>query len=88
MAAEIYYAKFVAELNLAFLAADHFTRLVRVMFPDSRIAEAYSSVRTKTSAIITHALAPKLEEAIDTSVIHLLSQFFVMTSSTGSTLRS
>lgn len=63
--AEIYFAKFVAEHNLAFLAADHFTHLVKVMFPDSKIAEAYSSARTKTTAIITHALAPSCREAVD-----------------------
>ena len=39
MAAEIYFAKFVAEHNLPFLVADHFSRLTKVMFPDSKIAE-------------------------------------------------
>ena len=74
------------------LTADHFTRLVKVMFPDSKKAEAYSSTRTKTSVIITHALVPKLKEAIDTSCrsssFTILFVMEVMTSSTGSTLRS
>ena len=64
MAAEIYFAKFVAEHNLPFLVADHFSRLTKVMFPDSKIADVYSSARTKTSAIITHALAPAFREEV------------------------
>lgn len=35
------------------------------MFPDSKIAEAYSCARTKTTAIITHALAPAMREVVD-----------------------
>ena len=62
--AEIYFAKFVAEHNLPFLVADHFSRLTKVMFPDSKIAEAYSCARTKTAAIVTHALAPTLREEV------------------------
>ena len=62
--AEIYFAKLVAEHNLPFLVADHFSRLTKVMFPDSKIAEAYSCARTKTAAIITHALAPTLREEV------------------------
>ena len=64
MKAEIYFAKFVAKHNLPFLVADHFSRLTKVMFPDSKIAEAYSCARTKTIAIITHALAPALREEV------------------------
>ena len=62
MTAEIYFAKFVAEHNLSFLVADHFSRLTKVMFPDSKIAEVYSCARTKTTAIISHALAPIYNE--------------------------
>ena len=64
MRAEIYFAKFVAEHNLPFLVADHFSCLAKVMFPDSKIAEAYSCARTKTTAIITHALAPAMREGV------------------------
>lgn len=35
------------------------------MFPDSQIAKAYSCARTKTTAIITHALAPAMREVVD-----------------------
>ena len=65
VAAEVYFAKFVAEHNIPFLVADHFSRLTKVMFPDSKIAEAYSCARTKTTAIITHALAPAMREVVD-----------------------
>ena len=53
MTAVIYFAKFVTEHNLPFLVADHFSRLTKVMFPDSKIAEVYSCARTKTTSIIT-----------------------------------
>ena len=65
VAGELYFAKFIAEHNLAFLAADHFTSLVKIMFPNSKIAEVYSSARTKTTTIIAHALAPNFREAVD-----------------------
>ena len=58
--AEIYFSMFTAEHNLPFLAADHFSKLCKVMFPDSKIASEYSSGRTKTTAIVKHALAPAL----------------------------
>jgi hypothetical protein len=73
--AEVYFAKFVAEHNLPFLVADHFTRLVKVMFPDSKIAELYSCARTKATAIVTHALAAMREEVI---TVHHRSQSCVM----------
>lgn len=61
---ELYFARFVAEHNLPFATANHFTRLVKVMFPDSKVADSFSCTRTKTAAFITHALAPSLEEAV------------------------
>ena len=51
-AAEIYFTTFIAEHNISFLAADHFTKLCKVMFPDSKIAERFASGRTKTTAIV------------------------------------
>ncbi len=38
IAAETRWATFVAKHNLAFLSSDHATRLFKVMFPDSEIA--------------------------------------------------
>ena len=59
--AEIYFSTFIAEHNnMAFLVADHFKKLCKVMFPDSKIAEQFACGRTKTTAIVKHALAPAL----------------------------
>ena len=66
-AAEVYFSTFVAEHNLPFLASDHFTKLCKVMFPDSEIAKKFSSGRTKTTAIVKHALAPVLNADVITS---------------------
>ena len=64
-AAELLFTKFVVEHNLPFLVADHFSKLTKVMFPDSKIAAAYASGRTKTTAIVTHALAPAMRKIVD-----------------------
>ena len=56
--AEVYFATFIAEHNLPFSASDHFSKLCKVMFPDSEIAKKFSSGRTKTTALVKHALAP------------------------------
>ena len=57
-AAEIFFSMFIAEHNLLFLAADHFNKLCKAMFPDSKIAQGFACCRTKTVAIVKHALAP------------------------------
>ena len=49
--AEVYFGMFIAEHNLHFLAADHFSKLCKVMFPDSKIASKYCSGRTKTQLL-------------------------------------
>ena len=61
---ELFFARFVAEHNLSFATADHFTKLCKVMFPDSKIAESFACARTKTTALITHALGPSAEDAV------------------------
>ena len=65
--AELYYTIFVAEHNLAFSTGDHFTKLCKKMFPDSKIAEGFAGFAcgaTKTQAIIKSALAPALNENV------------------------
>lgn len=49
--AETLMANFLIEHNLPFSTADHLTELVKVMFPDSRIAKEFASKRTKSTAI-------------------------------------
>ena len=57
--AEVVFANFVAEHNLSFLLADHFTHLTSVMFPDSNIAKPFMSARTKTyGALYPHFNQP------------------------------
>ena len=61
---ETLFTNFVAEHNLAFAVADHFTRLCKQMFPDSKIAKKFSCGRTKTTIIDKNAIAPALEEEL------------------------
>ena len=61
---EICFARFVAEHNVSFATANHFTKLCKCMFPDSKIAEAFSCARTKTTALVTHALGPAAESEV------------------------
>ena len=62
--AEVLFANFVAEHNLPFLVADHFTQLCKVMFPDSDIASKFSSKRTKTTHMINGAIAPVFNKKV------------------------
>ena len=60
----LYFASFIIEHNLSFTTADHFSKLRKRMLPDSKIAEQYASARMKTTAIITHALAPTVDQKV------------------------
>ena len=62
--AELYFTRFVVEHNLPFAVADHFSDLCSVMFPDSKVATELSCARTKTTALVTHALAPEVNEPV------------------------
>ena len=55
---EVLFANFIAEHNVSFSTANHFSHLTHVMFPDNKIARAFKSARTKTTCIIKHALNP------------------------------
>ena len=59
---ETLFTNFVAEHNLPIAVADHFTRLCKQMFPDSKIAKKFTCGRTKTTMIVKNAIAPALEE--------------------------
>ena len=56
--AEVLFANFVAEHNLSFSVANHFTHLTSSMFPDGKIATKFSSACTKTTCIAKGALYP------------------------------
>ena len=76
-AAELYFTTFISEHNIPFLAADHFTKLCKVMFPESKVAEGFSCGRTKTTAIVNVALAPSLNADVIKSCQNI-SFYFVM----------
>ena len=61
---EVLFANFIAEHNLSFSTVNHFSHLTHVMFPDSKIAQAFKSARTKTKCIIKHTLNPHLNPVI------------------------
>ena len=63
-AAEVYFAAFIAEHNLPFLAADHFSKLCKVMFPDRDIAKRFSSGQTKITALVKHAMTPTFNNQV------------------------
>ena len=50
--AEALFVQFIAELNLPFRTGDHFTKLVKSMFPDSKVAKQFQCSRTKTSVLV------------------------------------
>ena len=62
---EVLFANFIAEHNLPFLLADHFTHLTSVMFPDSQIAKAFKSAHTKTTCIVNGALQPHFAKPVE-----------------------
>lgn len=64
--AEVLFANFVAEHNLPFMLADHFTHLAGTMFPDSQVAKAFRCAATKTTCIVKGALSPYFFEAVVT----------------------
>ena len=54
---------FIAEHNLPFMIADHFTDLCKVMFPDSAIAQGVHMKRSKCTEM-THKLGNKIKEEL------------------------
>uniref|UniRef100_H2ZUA5 HAT C-terminal dimerisation domain-containing protein n=1 Tax=Latimeria chalumnae TaxID=7897 RepID=H2ZUA5_LATCH len=62
--AETIFANFVARYNLPFTVADHFTKMVPIMFPDSSTAKKYASGKTKTTKLIKGSLAPNLDDDV------------------------
>ena len=62
--AENLFNNFVAEHNLPFVVADHFTQLCSKLFPDSKIASKFACKCTKCTQIIKRAIAPSLEDKV------------------------
>ena len=64
--AEIMYTNFIVQHNLYFLTADHLAPMYSKMFPDSKIAQKFRCVRTKTTVILNNAILPVLHESLVT----------------------
>ena len=62
--AEVLFANFIAEHNLSFMTANHFTHLTSAVFPDSKVAQVFSSACTKTACIVKGALHPHFTEPV------------------------
>ena len=73
MASEIMFVNFLVEYNISFNTADHFTELVKSMFPDSKIAKGFKCGRTKTTCILKNAIAPSAREPV---IANLSSELF------------
>ena len=52
LSAEAQFVQFIAEHNMSFRSGDHFTKLVKSMFPDSDIAKQFHCSRTKTMVLV------------------------------------
>ena len=62
--AEVIFSTFIAEHNIPFAAADHFTSLCQRMFPDSEIAKKSACHQTKLTHIINSAVALSFDAKI------------------------
>ena len=61
---QVLNANFLVQHNISLLTADHLSSLFKNAFPDSKIAQKYSSRRTKTTAIINKSFAPHCVEYV------------------------
>ena len=67
--AEAILANMLVEHNLPFLLMDHLPGVLRHPFPDSAIAKEMKCARTKSTAIVKHALAPAAHELMVSGVL-------------------
>ena len=74
--AETLFANYVAEHKCAFLVADHFSDLVKAMFPDSNIAQKFSCMRSKNLQISSCNIATRCCKRYETSNNRLISTLY------------
>ena len=60
--AELLFTGFLCEHNLPIATAEHSGKLLKIMFPDSKIAQKYAGGRTKTTHMLCGAVA---KESVD-----------------------
>lgn len=59
---EISLSVFLSEHNIAFLATDHLTKLLKSYIPDSKIVQGMNLSRTKATNIVNNVVAPTILE--------------------------
>ena len=64
---------FLAKYNVAFFVSDHASKLLKKMFPDSKLQKNFGCARTKATAIVKEDLAPNY---IKNLAVSLASQSF------------
>ena len=67
--AEAILCNMLVEHNLPFLLMDHLPGVIVHAFPDSKVAKEVKCARTKSTAIVKHALAPAVHKAMITNVL-------------------
>uniref|UniRef100_H3AVF6 HAT C-terminal dimerisation domain-containing protein n=1 Tax=Latimeria chalumnae TaxID=7897 RepID=H3AVF6_LATCH len=63
--AEVMFVNFLVEHNISFNTADHFTTLVKNMFPDSKIAKNFQCGLTQLLANLSNGLSLIVDESTD-----------------------
>ena len=51
---------FIVEHNLPFAAADHLAKLIKVFFPDSKVAKSYTNVTMKAAYILNRDICRQI----------------------------
>jgi redox-regulated HSP33 family molecular chaperone len=85
MRAEAMYTDLIVEMNLPLSVADKFTKIHKVVFPDSEIAKGYKCSRDKTTALVK---CVGQEEANDVVAEMKSGPFFIATDGSVVELRS
>ena len=67
----------LVEHNLPFLLMDHLPGLLRHAFPDSKIAKEVKCARTKSTAVVKHAIAPATHKTM-ISMVNLSPAFSLL----------
>ena len=62
--AKVMVSNFIVQHNLPLATTDHFGLLIKIIFPDSKIASSYSSAKTKTTAIVNEAFGTHCHDFI------------------------
>ena len=75
--AEAVLCKMLVVHNLSFLLMNHLPGLLRHVFPDSNIAKEVKCARTKSTAVVKHAIAPSSRKTM-ISKVHLSPAFSLL----------